>query len=160
MKKILSIFGTRPEAIKMAPVVLELKSHPEYFDSRVCVTGQHRQMLDQVLSLFDIVPEYDLNIMQPGQSLTDITCNVLKGLEPVLDEFRPDIVLVHGDTTTAMATGLASYYRRIAVGHVEAGLRTDNIYSPWPEEMNRRIAGVISSYHFAPTEQSRKNLLS
>jgi len=159
LKKILSIFGTRPEAIKMAPVVTELKRHPEYFDSRVCVTGQHRQMLDQVLSLFDISPEYDLNIMRPGQSLTEITCNVLKGLEPVLMDFRPDIVLVHGDTTTSMAASLASYYQKIAVGHVEAGLRTTNIYSPWPEEMNRRIASAICRLHFAPTKQSRKNLL-
>jgi len=143
----------------MAPVVTELKRHPEYFDSRVCVTGQHRQMLDQVLSLFDISPEYDLNIMRPGQSLTEITCNVLKGLEPVLMDFRPDIVLVHGDTTTSMAASLASYYQKIAVGHVEAGLRTTNIYSPWPEEMNRRIASAICRLHFAPTKQSRKNLL-
>jgi UDP-N-acetylglucosamine 2-epimerase (non-hydrolysing) len=160
LKKVLSIFGTRPEAIKMAPVVLELKKHPEYFDSRVCVTGQHRHMLDQVLNLFNIIPEYDLDIMQPGQSLTDITCNVLKKLEPVLDEFQPDIVLVHGDTTTTMATSLASYYRKITVGHVEAGLRTDDIYSPWPEELNRRIASVISRYHFTPTKQSRQNLLN
>lgn len=144
----------------MAPVVAELKKCPQHFDSRVCVTAQHRQMLDQVLDLFEIVPEYDLNIMQPGQSLTDVTCNVLKGLEPVLKEFCPDIVLVHGDTTTAMATSLASYYQKIAVGHVEAGLRTGDIYSPWPEEMNRHIAGVISRYHFSPTEQSRQNLLN
>lgn len=160
MKKVLTVFGTRPEAIKMAPVVSELSKHSQHFDSRVCVTAQHRQMLDQVLNLFEIVPDYDLNIMQPGQSLTEVTCNVLKGLESVLNEFKPDIVLVHGDTTTAMATSLASYYQKITVGHVEAGLRTGNIYSPWPEEMNRHIAGVISRYHFSPTEQSRQNLLN
>jgi UDP-N-acetylglucosamine 2-epimerase (non-hydrolysing) len=160
MIKILSIFGTRPEAIKMAPVISELKQQSSYIDSRVCVTGQHRQMLDQVLSLFDISPEYDLNIMKPGQSLTEITSNVLAGLEPILKEFSPDVVLVHGDTTTSMAASLASYYQKISVGHVEAGLRTGDIYSPWPEEMNRRVASVISDLHFAPTEKSRKNLLN
>lgn len=159
MKKILSIFGTRPEAIKMAPVVQELAKHPARFDSRVCVTAQHRQMLDQVLDLFAIKPEYDLDIMKPGQSLTDVTCNVLQGLAPVLEEFRPDVVLVHGDTTTTMAASLAAYYQKIPVGHVEAGLRTGNIYSPWPEEMNRRLAGAITRYHFAPTEASGQNLL-
>lgn len=160
MKKILSVFGTRPEAIKMAPVVQELAKYPDYFESRVCVTAQHRQMLDQVLDLFAIKPEYDLNIMQPGQSLTGITCSVLQGMAGVLQQFRPDVVLVHGDTTTTMATSLAAYYQQIAVGHVEAGLRTGNIYSPWPEEMNRRIAGAITAYHFAPTERSRRNLLA
>jgi UDP-N-acetylglucosamine 2-epimerase (non-hydrolysing) len=160
MKKVLSIFGTRPEAIKMAPVIKELKKHPHHFDSRVCVTAQHRQMLDQVLNLFEITPNYDLDIMMPGQSLTDVTCNVLKGLESVLMEFCPDVVLVHGDTTTAMAASLAAYYQKIPVGHVEAGLRTRDIYSPWPEEMNRHIAGVITRYHFSPTEQSRQNLLN
>lgn len=159
MKKILSIFGTRPEAIKMAPVVKELAKHPAIFDSRVCVTAQHRQMLDQVLELFDIRPEYDLDIMKPGQSLTDVTCNVLQGLAPVLEEFRPDVVLVHGDTTTTMAASLAAYYQKIPVGHVEAGLRTGNIYSPWPEEMNRRLAGAMTRFHFAPTERSQQNLL-
>lgn len=159
MKKILFIFGTRPEAIKMAPVVKELAKHPEVFDSRVCVTAQHREMLDQVLDLFAIKPEYDLDIMKPGQSLTDVTCNVLQGLAPVLAEFRPDVVLVHGDTTTTMAASLAAYYQKIAVGHVEAGLRTGNIYAPWPEEMNRRLAGGIATWHFAPTERSRENLL-
>jgi UDP-N-acetylglucosamine 2-epimerase (non-hydrolysing) len=158
-KKILSVFGTRPEAIKMAPVVKALAGQSEFFDSRMCVTAQHRQMLDQVLDLFQIKPEYDLDIMKPGQNLTDVTCNVLQGLAPVLEEFRPDVVLVHGDTTTTMAASLAAYYQRIAVGHVEAGLRTGNIYSPWPEEMNRRLAGAITRYHFAPTERSRNNLL-
>jgi UDP-N-acetylglucosamine 2-epimerase (non-hydrolysing) len=158
-KKILSVFGTRPEAIKMAPVVKALAGQSELFDSRVCVTAQHRQMLDQVLDLFQIKPEYDLDIMKPGQNLTDVTCNVLQGLAPVLEEFRPDVVLVHGDTTTTMAASLAAYYQRIAVGHVEAGLRTGNIYSPWPEEMNRRLAGAITRFHFAPTERSRQNLL-
>lgn len=159
MKKVLTVLGTRPEAIKMAPVVKELEKHSEVFDTRVCVTAQHRQMLDQVLDLFDITPHYDLDIMKPGQSLTDVTCNVLRGLEPVLDDFRPDVVLVHGDTTTTMAASLAAYYRKIDVGHVEAGLRTGNIYSPWPEEMNRRLAGAITCYHFSPTERSRENLL-
>lgn len=159
MKKILSIFGTRPEAIKMAPVVKELAKYSTLFDSRVCVTAQHRQMLDQVLELFAIQPEFDLDIMKPGQSLTDVTCNVLQGLAPVLEEFRPDVVLVHGDTTTTMAASLAAYYQKIPVGHVEAGLRTGNIYSPWPEEMNRRLAGAISRFHFAPTQRSAENLL-
>lgn len=160
MKKILSVFGTRPEAIKMAPVVKELKKHSDTFISRVCVTAQHRQMLDQVLDLFEIRPEYDLDIMKPGQNLTDVTCNVMCGLAPVLEEFRPEVVLVHGDTTTTMAASLAAYYQRIDVGHVEAGLRTGNIYSPWPEEMNRRLTGAITRYHFAPTERSRQNLLN
>lgn len=160
LKKILSIFGTRPEAIKMAPVVKALASCPDHFESRVCVTAQHREMLDQVLDLFKIVPDYDLDIMKPGQSLTDVTCNVLQGLAPVLEEFKPDVVLVHGDTTTTMAASLAAYYQKIAVGHIEAGLRTGNIYSPWPEEMNRRLAGAITRYHFPPTERSRQNLLT
>ncbi|MDT8444693.1 MAG: UDP-N-acetylglucosamine 2-epimerase (non-hydrolyzing) [Desulfuromonadales bacterium] len=159
-KKILSVFGTRPEAIKMAPVVKELIKYSEMFDSRVCVTAQHRQMLDQVLDLFEIKPEYDLDIMKTGQSLTDVTCNVLQGLAPVLENFRPDVVLVHGDTTTTMAASLAAYYQKIAVGHVEAGLRTGDIYSPWPEEMNRRLVGAITRYHFAPSISSRRNLLS
>jgi UDP-N-acetylglucosamine 2-epimerase (non-hydrolysing) len=158
IRKILSVFGTRPEAIKMAPVVAELRRFPTILDSRICVTAQHRQMLDTVLDLFDIRPEYDLNIMAPDQSLTDVTCSVLRGLEPILKEFRPDIVLVQGDTTTAMSTCLASYYQKIPVGHIEAGLRTGNIYSPWPEEINRRLATAITRYHFAPTEQSRINL--
>lgn len=160
MKKILSVFGTRPEAIKMAPVINELAKHGEYFKSQVCVTAQHREMLDPVLDLFGICPEYDLNIMTPGQDLSDVTCNVIRGLTPVLRKFRPDLILVHGDTTTTMAASLAAYYERTDVGHVEAGLRTGDIYSPWPEEINRRVAGVIARYHFAPTERSRQNLLN
>jgi UDP-N-acetylglucosamine 2-epimerase (non-hydrolysing) len=159
MKKILSVFGTRPEAIKMAPVLLELKKYPEIFESRVCVTAQHRQMLDQVLSLFRITPDYDLDIMGQNQSLTEITCKVLQGLEPVLKAFNPDVVLVHGDTTTTFAATLAAYYKKIPVGHVEAGLRTRNIYSPWPEEINRQLTSSISRWHFSPTQQSRQNLL-
>lgn len=159
-KKILSVFGTRPEAIKMAPVIKELAKYPAMFDSRVCVTAQHRQMLDRVLSLFEIRPRYDLDIMKPDQSLTDVTCNVLCGLAPVLEEFRPDVVLVHGDTTTTMAASLAAYYQKIDVGHIEAGLRTRNIYSPWPEEMNRCLTGAITRYHFAPTDGAKENLLS
>jgi UDP-N-acetylglucosamine 2-epimerase (non-hydrolysing) len=160
MKKVLFIFGTRPEAIKMAPVIKEFQKHPAHFAVSVCVTAQHRQMLDQVLELFGIAPDFDLDIMKPGQSLTDVTCNVLKGLAPVLEKSKPDLVLVHGDTTTTMAASLAAYYQKIAVGHIEAGLRTGNIYSPWPEEMNRRLTGAITRFHFAPTEQSRQNLLA
>ncbi len=143
----------------MAPVIKALQKRSGQFAVSVCVTAQHRQMLDQVLDLFEIVPDFDLDIMRPGQSLTDVTCSVLMGLVPVLDVIRPDLVLVHSDTTTSMAAGLAAYYKKIAVGHVEAGLRTGNIYSPWPEEMNRRLTGAIARYHFAPTEQSRQNLL-
>lgn len=157
-KKILVVFGTRPEAIKMAPVVNALRARSE-LDVRVCVTAQHRQMLDQVLKLFFITPDFDLDLMRDGQDLTDITAKVLYGLREVFVAWRPDRVLVHGDTTTTMAASLAAYYARIPVGHVEAGLRTGNIYSPWPEEINRRIAGVLTDIHFAPTEQSRKNLL-
>lgn len=157
--KILTVFGTRPEAIKMAPVVKALAA-AEQIEARVCVTAQHREMLDQVLELFRIVPDYDLNLMKPGQDLTDITANVLHGLKPVLAEFRPDLVLVHGDTTTTLAASLAAYYQRIPVGHVEAGLRTGNILSPWPEEVNRKVAGTITRMHFAPTERSRQNLLA
>ena len=159
-RKILSVFGTRPEAVKMAPVVKELARHPDQFESKVCVTAQHREMLDQVLDLFAIRPDYDLDIMKPGQSLTSVTCSVLQGLSTVLEEFKPDVVLVHGDTTTSMAAGLAGYYQQRPVGHVEAGLRTGNIYSPWPEEMNRRLTGSMAQYHFAPTDQSRQNLLA
>lgn len=159
-KKILSVFGTRPEAIKMAPIVRALDDFHDFFDSKVCVSAQHRHMLDQVLDLFNITPEYDLNIMTPGQSLVDTTCGIISGIAPVLEDYRPDIVLVHGDTTTTMATGLASYYQKITIGHVEAGLRTGNMYSPWPEEMNRRVASIVASYHFAPTEQARLNLLN
>ena len=159
MKKILLVFGTRPEAIKMCPLVKEFQKHPEYFETRVCVTGQHREMLDQVLNIFGVKPDYDLNIMKQGQDLYDVTSRVLLGMRSVLDEAKPDVVLVHGDTTTSTAAALAAFYRQIPVGHVEAGLRTHNIYSPWPEEMNRQITGRIATYHFAPTPLSRQNLL-
>ena len=158
--KVLSVFGTRPEAIKMAPVVGELARFPADFDSRVCVTGQHRDMLDQVLALFAIRPDFDLDIMQPGQSLTDTTCGVLRGLETVFTRFRPDLVLVHGDTTTTMAAGLATFYHQIPLSHVEAGLRTGNLQAPFPEEMNRRLTGMLARHHFAPTERARDNLLA
>lgn len=157
--RVLSVFGTRPEAIKMSPVVRALAA-AEDIDGRVCVTAQHREMLDQVLALFDIVPDYDLNLMRPGQGLEDITAGVLQALSPVLDDFQPQLVLVHGDTTTTLAASLAAYYRKIPVGHVEAGLRTGNIWSPWPEEINRKVAGAITRLHFAPTEQSKANLLA
>jgi len=156
--KVLTVFGTRPEAIKMAPLVHALAKDP-YFDARVCVTAQHREMLDQVLHLFSIVPDYDLNIMKPGQGLTEITCRILEGVKPVLEEFQPDVVLVHGDTTTTVATSLAAFYQHIPVGHVEAGLRTGDLSSPWPEEANRTLTGHLALYHFAPTENSRANLL-
>ncbi len=159
MKKILLVFGTRPEAIKMAPLVKKLQEMPEAFQTIVCVTGQHREMLDQVLRLFDITPEYDLNIMKPNQDLYDITSRILLGMRDVLKEMQPDIVLVHGDTTTSMAAALAAFYQQIPVGHVEAGLRTGNIYSPWPEEMNRLITGRITTHHFSPTPLARENLL-
>ncbi|HIP01969.1 MAG TPA: UDP-N-acetylglucosamine 2-epimerase (non-hydrolyzing) [Campylobacterales bacterium] len=159
MKKIMLVFGTRPEAIKMAPLVKEFQKYPENFETIVCVTAQHREMLDQVLNLFEIVPEYDLDIMKPGQSLYEVTSNILLGLQSVLEETKPDVVLVHGDTTTTLATSLAAFYQQIAVGHVEAGLRTNNIYSPWPEEGNRQVAGRLATYHFAPTEVSGANLL-
>ncbi|CAI0974951.1 UDP-N-acetylglucosamine 2-epimerase [Serratia rubidaea] len=156
--KVLTVFGTRPEAIKMAPLVHAL-AQDEAFEARVCVTAQHREMLDQVLRLFEIVPDYDLNIMQPGQGLTEITCRILEGMKSVLEEFKPDVVLVHGDTTTTLATSLAAFYQRIPVGHVEAGLRTGDLYSPWPEEANRTLTGHLAMFHFAPTENSRQNLL-
>ena len=156
--KVLTVFGTRPEAIKMAPLVHAL-AQDDAFESRVCVTAQHREMLDQVLRLFEIVPDYDLNIMKPGQGLSEITCRILEGLKGVLEDFKPDVVLVHGDTTTTMATSLAAFYQRIPVGHVEAGLRTGNLYSPWPEEANRKLTGHLAMYHFSPTENSRQNLL-
>ena len=159
MKKILLVFGTRPEAIKMAPLVKKLQEYPEQFQTIVCVTGQHREMLDQVLRLFDIAPEYDLNIMKPNQDLYDITSRILLGMRDVLKEVQPDIVLVHGDTTTSMAAALAAFYQQIPVGHVEAGLRTGNIYSPWPEEMNRLITGRITTHHFSPTPLAKENLL-
>ena len=159
MKKILLVFGTRPEAIKMAPLVKALQQQPGDFQTVVCVTGQHREMLDQVLHIFDIKPDYDLNIMKPGQDLYDITARVLLGMRDVLKEAKPDVVLVHGDTTTSTAAALAAFYQQIPVGHVEAGLRTYNIYSPWPEEVNRQITSRIATYDFAPTPLSRDNLL-
>ena len=159
MKTVMLVFGTRPEAIKMAPLVKEFQKHPETFKTVVCVTGQHRQMLDQVLQLFEITPDYDLNIMKQGQDLYDVTARVLTGMRDVLKEAQPDVVLVHGDTTTSTAAALAAFYQQIPVGHVEAGLRTHNIYSPWPEEMNRQITGRIATYNFAPTPLSKANLL-
>ena len=159
MKTILLVFGTRPEAIKMAPLVKEFEKYPNDFNTKVCVTGQHRQMLDQVLHLFEIIPDYDLNIMQQGQDLYDVTARVLVGMRDVLKDLQPDVVLVHGDTTTSTAAALAAFYQQIPVGHVEAGLRTHNIYSPWPEEMNRQITGRIASYNFSPTPLSKQNLL-
>ncbi len=159
MKRILLVFGTRPEAIKMCPLVKEFQKYPEIFETVVCVTGQHREMLDQVLQIFDIRPDYDLNIMKQGQDLYDVTARVLVGMRDILDTVKPDVVLVHGDTTTSMATAIASFYRQIPVGHVEAGLRTHNLYSPWTEEMNRQVTGRIAEYDFAPTPLSRQNLL-
>ncbi|WP_075183403.1 non-hydrolyzing UDP-N-acetylglucosamine 2-epimerase [Pantoea sp. 1.19] len=156
--KVLTVFGTRPEAIKMAPLVHALSNDPD-IDARLCVTAQHREMLDQVLRLFAIVPDYDLNIMRPGQGLTEITARILEGLKGVFDAFRPDVVLVHGDTTTTFAASLAAFYHRIPVGHVEAGLRTGDLYSPWPEEANRTLTGRLASWHFPPTERARQNLL-
>ncbi len=158
-KKILNVFGTRPEAIKMAPL-MHAFSKDERFEAKVCVTAQHREMLDQVLSLFEITPDYDLNIMKTGQSLDDITTAILTGMRSILEEFQPDVVLVHGDTATTFAAALAAYYQKIPLGHVEAGLRTGNIYSPWPEEGNRKLVTAISDYHFAPTANSKENLLS
>lgn len=160
MKRIMLVFGTRPEAIKMAPLVKEFQKYPQEFETIVCVTGQHRQMLDQVLDIFDIKPDYDLNIMKQGQDLYDVTARVLVGMRDVLKETTPDVVLVHGDTTTSTAAALAAFYQQIPVGHVEAGLRTHNIYSPWPEEMNRQLTGRIATYNFAPTPLSRTNLLN
>ena len=160
MKKVMLVFGTRPEAIKMCPLVNELKSRTNEFDVVVTVTGQHREMLDQVLRVFNVAPDYDLAIMKPGQTLFDVTCDVLLKLKSVLEQERPDIVLVHGDTTTSFAAALACFYLQIPVGHVEAGLRTHDIYSPWPEEFNRQAVDIVSAYYFAPTEQSRVNLLS
>ncbi|WP_447044885.1 non-hydrolyzing UDP-N-acetylglucosamine 2-epimerase [Vreelandella sp. H-I2] len=157
--KVLTVFGTRPEAIKMAPLALQLAADKR-FDAKVCVTAQHREMLDQVLSLFELTPDFDLNIMKPGQDLNDVTCGILQGLKSVFEEFKPDIVLVHGDTATTFATTLAAYYQQIPVGHVEAGLRTGNLYSPWPEEGNRKLTGALAKLHFAPTGTSKQNLLN
>jgi len=159
MREIMLVFGTRPEAIKMAPLVKEFQKHPNEFETIVCVTGQHREMLDQVLHIFEIKPDYDLNIMKQGQDLYDVTSRVLLGMRDVLKAVQPDVVLVHGDTTTSTATALAAFYQQISVGHVEAGLRTHNIYSPWPEEMNRQITGRIATYDFSPTPLSKQNLL-
>lgn len=159
MKKIMLVFGTRPEAIKMAPLVKEFQKYPQDFQAIVCVTGQHREMLDQVLKIFDIVPDYDLNIMKQGQDLYEVTSRVLMGMRDVLRQVLPDVVLVHGDTATSTATALAAFYQQIPVGHVEAGLRTHDIYSPWPEEMNRQLTGRIATLHFSPTLLSRQNLL-
>ena len=159
MKKILIVFGTRPEAIKMAPLIKAFQKHTGHFETKVCVTAQHRQMLDQVLELFEIVPDYDLDIMKPGQDLYDVTSNVLLGMKPVLQEFNPDTVFVHGDTTTTFAAALAAFYQQQKIAHIEAGLRTGNIYSPWPEEANRQLTTQITAYHFAPTETSKTNLL-
>lgn len=158
MKKIMLVFGTRPEAIKMCPLVKAFQKHPESFETIVCVTGQHREMLDQVLRIFDVTPDFDLNIMKQGQDLTDVTARVLTGMRDVFRCCRPDVVLVHGDTTTSMAAALAAFYQQIPVGHVEAGLRTHNLYSPWPEELNRQITGRIASYNFSPTPLSESNL--
>ena len=159
MKKVMLVFGTRPEAIKMAPLVKEFQKYPKTFETIVCVTGQHREMLDQVLKIFEVTPDIDLNIMKQGQDLTDVTVRILNGMRDVFKECRPDVVLVHGDTTTSTAAALAAFYAQIPVGHVEAGLRTHNIYSPWPEEMNRQVTGRIATYNFAPTPLSKKNLI-
>lgn len=158
MKKIMLVFGTRPEAIKMCPLVKELQKHPEDFETIVCVTGQHREMLDQVLKIFDVRPDFDLNIMKQGQDLTDVTSRVLTGMRDVFKECKPDVVLVHGDTTTSMAAAMAAFYQQIPVGHIEAGLRTHNMLSPWPEEMNRQVTGRIADYNFSPTPLSEQNL--
>ncbi|AKA33499.1 UDP-N-acetylglucosamine 2-epimerase (non-hydrolyzing) [Acinetobacter baumannii] len=159
MKRVLLVFGTRPEAIKMAPLALKLQQNIEDFETKVCVTGQHRQMLDQVLELFNLKPDFDLNLMKPGQTLSDVTSGVLKGLEQVFEEWLPDIILVHGDTATTFAASLAGYYHKVKIGHVEAGLRTGDLYSPWPEEANRQLTGVLANYHFAPTKSSYDNLV-
>ncbi|MBR7028755.1 MAG: UDP-N-acetylglucosamine 2-epimerase (non-hydrolyzing), partial [Bacteroidaceae bacterium] len=159
-KKVMLVFGTRPEAIKMAPLVKAFEAAADHFETIVCVTAQHREMLDQVLEIFEIKPQYDLNIMQKNQDLYDVTARVITGMRDVLSEVQPDVVLVHGDTTTSTAAALAAFYKQIPVGHVEAGLRTYNIYSPWPEEMNRQLTGRIATYNFAPTQLSRQNLLS
>lgn len=159
MKKILIVFGTRPEAIKMAPLVKEFQKYPEYFETKVCVTAQHREILDQVLEIFEITPDYDLNIMKAGQDLYDVTSSVLLGMKEVLNDFQPDTAFVHGDTSTTFTTALACFYQKIAVAHIEAGLRTYDIYSPWPEEANRQLTGKLATYHFAPTTTSEQNLL-
>jgi len=159
-KKILLVFGTRPEAIKMAPLCKEFEKHTDIFQVKVCVTAQHREMLDQVLSVFEIIPDYDLNVMKSDQNLSDVTSSVLLGMEGVINDFEPDLILVHGDTATTFAVALSAYYKQIAIGHIEAGLRTGDLYSPWPEEGNRKLTGALTDYHFAPTETSRNNLLN
>lgn len=159
MKKVICIFGTRPEAIKMAPVIHELNRRKNRFQVKVCVTGQHREMLDQVLNIFNIESDYDLNLMSQGQSLSELTSKIISNIDLVLEDFKPDLALVHGDTTTTFSAALSAFYKQIDVGHIEAGLRTGNIYSPWPEELNRKLTGSIAKYHFAPTERSRQNLL-
>ena len=160
MKKILVVFGTRPEAIKMAPLVKELKKFPAEVSVKICVTGQHREMLDQVLELFSLVPDYDLNVMSPGQSLSELTSKIILKISPVIKEYKPDIMLVHGDTTTTLSASLAAYYEKILLCHIEAGLRTDDNYAPWPEEVNRRLTGAIANLHFSPTKEARNNLLN
>ena len=160
MKKILVVFGTRPEAIKMAPLIKELEKNQNFFHTKVCITAQHREMLDQVLKLFNIRPDYDLNIMKPDQNLSEITSTIIQKIKPILEEANPDLILVHGDTTTTFSTSLAAYYHKIKIGHVEAGLRTGNLYSPWPEEGNRKLTGILSDYHCAPTEVSKRNLIN
>ncbi|MBT5401789.1 UDP-N-acetylglucosamine 2-epimerase (non-hydrolyzing) [bacterium] len=159
-KKIMVVFGTRPEAIKMAPLIKALQKNTISFNTKICVTAQHREMLDQVLELFKITPDYDLNLMRPSQDLYDVTSDILLKIKPIFEEFSPDVVLVHGDTATTFATSLAAYYQKIKIGHIEAGLRTGDIYSPWPEEGNRKLTSVLANYHFAPTEESKKNLLN
>lgn len=159
MKKVLLVFGTRPEAIKMAPLVKAFQEQNKFFDTKICVTGQHREMLDQVLDLFEIKTDFDLNVMRPNQDLYDVTCQILQGMKEVFSRYRPDIVFVHGDTTTTFTVSLAAFYEKIDVAHIEAGLRTNNIYSPWPEEANRKLTSQLTTYHFAPTQQSQNNLL-
>jgi len=159
MKKILTVFGTRPEAIKMAPLIKQIEKYKDFFEMKVCVTAQHREMLDQVLNIFDINPDYDLNIMKKNQDLYDVTSNILLGMKTVVEDFKPDLVLVHGDTTTTFAATLASFYKKIDIGHIEAGLRTGNIYSPWPEEANRKLTAILATYHFAPTQIAKDNLI-
>ncbi|RSC83091.1 non-hydrolyzing UDP-N-acetylglucosamine 2-epimerase [Acinetobacter haemolyticus] len=159
MKRVLLVFGTRPEAIKMAPLALKLQQYSQDIETKVCVTGQHRQMLDQVLALFDLKPDFDLNLMKPGQTLSDVTAGVLKGLEQIFEQWTPDLILVHGDTATTFAASLAAYYHKIKIGHVEAGLRTGDLYSPWPEEANRKLTGALANFHFAPTQSSYENLI-
>ncbi|MDA7796670.1 UDP-N-acetylglucosamine 2-epimerase (non-hydrolyzing) [Gammaproteobacteria bacterium] len=160
MKKILVVFGTRPEAIKMAPLVKQLQKFPNEISCKLCVTGQHREMLDQVLQLFSLVPDYDLDVMSPGQSLTELTSKIMLKVFPIIQSLEPDFIIVHGDTTTTLSASLAAYYQQVLVCHVEAGLRTDDIYAPWPEEINRRVTGVIANLHFAPTEEAKENLLN